>query len=324
MITESPFKPATFAKNPHSQTILGRFLRPNPGLHATAERLELADGDFVDLFHIDGNGPVVLIVHGLAGSIKSGYARALLGRIKEKNWHGVFIQLRGYGTEPNRLPRFYHGGDTSDVVFALNHLKRRFPHKSVFVVGYSIGANIVLKMLGEYGHTGPVTAAIAVSVPFVLQEAVGRLDVGFSKLYQWSLLRELKHNIFEKFSAGNAPVDIERLKQCRNFYQFDNTVTAPLHGFKNADDYYQRSSCRQFLGAIRTPTLIVHSSDDPFMTAKVIPRNKELSCHVQLELSTSGGHVGFLSGTLGAVDFWLENRIIDFIQQAENTPAPSP
>ncbi len=311
MIIPSTFKPLWWLANPHLQTLwpvwFGRCR-----LHGRSERLELDDGDFLDLCWFDGDGPLVVVVHGLEGSIDSHYAGAMMQALQEHGFHGLFMHLRGCSGEPNRLDRSYHSGETGDLAAVVRHAAR-VTGKPVFaMIGYSLGANALLKWLGEGGEQLPLQRAVAVSVPFQLGDAARKLSTGFSRLYQNHLLQRLRRNFRRKFRqrASPLPVDVDTL---RDFYSFDDKVTAPLHGFSSADDYYRQSSSRQYLKNIRVETLILHALDDPFLFEESIPGNEELSQHVTLELSKHGGHVGFIGGRVFP-QRWLEPRIIRFLQ----------
>ena len=311
-MTQSPFKPAWWLPGPHLQTLWPTFCRRKlKNLELRRERFELPDGDFLDLDWVGEKGPLVLLLHGLEGSVRSPYAEGMLQALLKKGWRGLFIHFRGCSGEPNRLERGYHSGETQDLAAVVAMVKAREPSTLLAAIGYSLGGNVLLKWLGETGENNPLSAACAVSVPFELAKAAQRFQEGFSRLYQWHLLRCLRKSISRKFQQ-NGPLNLAAIKTIRDF---DEQFTAPLHGFKGADDYYERSSCRQYLAKIKVPTLLLHAQDDPFMTKEVIPKNEELSAQVQLELSLSGGHVGFISGKLPwKSEYWLEQRVPQFLQ----------
>ena len=278
------------------------------------ERLELPDGDFVDLC-LTGNagGPVVAVFHGLEGCVDSHYVKSVLAAIEKRGWLGVLMHFRGCSGEHNRLARTYHSGDTGDIGFLIDSLHQRFPGVPIAALGYSLGGNALLKYLGEADRNGQVHAAAAVSVPYVLAEGAKRLNTGFSRLYQRRLIGLLKRKIIDKFSDRDCPLDISEILKLNDFFSFDDKITAPLHGFAGVEDYYTRSSSRQYLRSINVPVLLVHARDDPFMTENVIPAEDELSEYVQLELAQTGGHIGFVSGKApGYPVYWLEQRIIEF------------
>ncbi len=307
-----PFVPAWWCRGPHRQTLWPFLVRRIPRVELRLERLELPDGDFLDLdWSINGSGPIVIILHGLEGSSDSKYARGLLKAVHDHGWRGVVMHFRGCSDEPNRLPRSYHSGETGDLAYVVDLLRRREPATPLFVVGFSLGGNVLLKWLGQTGAQTPVNAAVAVSVPFLLGESAKRLDQGFSRVYQWGLMRSMRDAVAEKRRRMKLPLKIEDLSALRTFRDFDEHITAPLHGFAGADDYYEHSSSRQYLKGIQVPTLIIHSRDDPFMTEAVIPQDGELSPAIELELYDNGGHVGFIGGAWPwRPEYWLEGRVL--------------
>jgi Predicted hydrolase of the alpha/beta-hydrolase fold len=311
VIQDSTFVPAGWLPGPHLQTLWPTVVRHPPRVHVRRERLELPDGDFLDLaWTRDTGGPQVLVLHGLEGSVQSPYAAGILFAIAMRGWCGVLMHFRGCSGEMNRLPRSYHSGETDDLQTVVEQLVRRNPETPLAAVGYSLGGNVLLKWLGETGASAPLSAAVAVSVPFLLHEAAERLERGFSRLYQWVLLRHLCCSTERKFRHMKAPLPLPQLRHLKTFRQFDDAVTAPLHGFTGVDDYYAQSSSRRYLSGIHVPTLILHAADDPFMTPSVIPDATELSKSTTLELSPQGGHVGFVSGTCPfRATYWLEERI---------------
>lgn len=314
---KSKFKAAWWLKNPHLQTIFPRLLRSNIKLQVRRERIELPDGDFIDLdWTKNSQGPIVIVLHGLGGSIDSPYAKGIMAAIDNQNWRGVIMHFRGCSGEMNRLPRSYHSGETTDLSYVVNLIKNRFPDTPLYGVGFSLGGNVLLKWLGETGSLNPLKRAVAVSVPFELNKAADHLDQNFSRFYQWWLLQQLKNSTLEKFKNIPAPINLSKVKKSRNFWEFDDYVTAPLHGFLNVQDYYQQSSSRQFIHKIKIPTLIIHALDDPFISPSAIPSATELPPNVTLELSKTGGHVGFISGKkFGKAEYWLDKRIIEYFEE---------
>lgn len=293
------------------QTLWARLMRHAPRPLLQRERMELPDGDFIDLDWMEnGNGPIVIVLHGLEGSSDSPYARGILAAVARRGWRGVVMHFRGCSGEPNRLVRSYHSGDTGDLAYLIEVLRQREPHTPLATVGFSLGGNVLLKWLGKTRGQAPLRAAVAVSVPFVLHSAADRLQQGFSRLYQWRLMRSMRNAVTEKRGRMNLPIKVHDLSTLKNFRDFDEHVTAPLHGFDSADHYYTVSSSRQYLKGITVPTLILHARDDPFMTEAAIPRHDELSETVTLELSRRGGHVGFVAGVWPwHPRYWLEERI---------------
>lgn len=313
------FKPAWWLTNSHLQTIWPALCRGEiKNLPLERERLELPDGDFLDLDWCGKNqtGPLVLILHGFEGSIESHYAKGMLKSICDLGWRGVFMHFRGCSGEPNRLATGYHSGDTHDVDYVVKTLCKREPNTYMAAIGYSLGGNVLLKWLGETGKKNPLKAATAVSVPFDLHKAAVRIEKGFSRLYQWYLVRGARERLIHKFELVKPPFDVSSLTGVIGIRDLDEIYTVPMHGFSSVDEYYTAASSRQYLRSIQVPTLLVQSRDDPFMTEEVIPDQSELSPAVTLEVSETGGHVGFVSGNNPwHPHYWLEERVPEFFKE---------
>ena len=321
MIESNDFSPLWWLNSPHLQTLYPVFFRARPRLDIRPERLELDDGDFLDLAWIDAAGPPVLVLHGLEGSLRSHYAAAVMAALAAGGYRPVLMHFRGCSGETNRLDRAYHSGDTGDLAAVVGHLERVCGEPPFAAIGYSLGGNVLLKWLGERGEDAPVGAAVAVSVPFRLADGARRMGGGLSRIYQRHLIRRLQAGYRRKFAHRPSPlrIDIDRLD---TFWLFDDQVTAPLHGFRDVHDYYARCSSRQFLARIRKPTLIVHAADDPFMFPDTAPTAGELSDRVTLELSRHGGHVGFVGGRWRP-RYWLEPRILRFLDGVRGGEPPT-
>ena len=325
MITTSLFKPAWWLPNGHLQTLWSSLKSRAYEVEKKREKIATPDGDFL---HLDwsgsGHGPIVLILHGLAGSSDSNYIIGLQCAINNFGWRSVAINFRGCSGTPNLTTRGYHSGETEDIALVYNLIKQREPDTPLMAVGFSLGANVLLKWLGQTRQVDLI-AAVAVSVPFLLGRCADRMDTGFSRIYQHKLISELKtylHNKIENFQSLAMHDKAEYLEQLadlnsiNNFWLFDHHITAPLHGFASGKDYYHRSSCRQYLSSIDRPTLIIQAKDDPFMTPDVIPSEEELSPSVTLELSQQGGHVGFVQGhNPFQPKYWLDIRITQWLKQ---------
>jgi predicted alpha/beta-fold hydrolase len=310
----SEFSAPAWLRNPHAQTIWASRFRAIPTLPLRAERLELPDGDFVDLAWCDaGRGPLIVVFHGLEGGVSSPYASGIMAAAHNRGWGTLTMHFRGCSGVANRLPRGYHSGDTGDIRFLLRTLHERHTNRPLAAVGYSLGGNALLKYLGEEGADTPLQAACAVSVPFDLAIAAQRLNSGASRFYQWLLVRTMKRRVYAKLKAMDSPIPVATIMKQRTFRSFDDAVTAPLHGFRNVDHYYAEASCGQYLRDVVVPTLIVHARDDPFLYPEAIPGPDALSEAVRLELSATGGHVGFVCGTPWRPQYWLEQRIPDFL-----------
>ncbi len=317
-VKHSSFKPAWWLPGPHMQTIWPALCRRElKNIVLKRERFELEDGDFIDLDWTEKKeGPIVLILHGLEGSIHSSYAKGMLHAIQQQGWRGVFMHFRGCSGEMNRHPQSYHSGDTKDVARIVDALRQREKCNTVAAIGFSLGGNVLLKWLGEMGADIPLCAAVGISVPFELGKSAARVQQGFSRVYQQHFMRSLRKKIQDKFETQPAPIPLPVLNELHSVREFDDKVTAPLHGFADAEDYYQRCSSRQFLKNIAVPTLLLQSKDDPFMTIDLLPDQQELSSHVKFELTEQGGHVGFVSGFIPWRPlYWLEKRVPEFLSE---------
>lgn len=321
MIITSEFKPAWWLRNAHWQTLYPTLMRNVKAPVDKMERIELPDGDFIDIaWAINGcakDAPLVILLHGLGGSIHSTYAAGLMHVFNQQGWRAVLMHFRGASEEPNRLARAYHSGDTGDLDYLLGLLKQREPHTKKAIVGFSLGGNVLLKWLGEKRQQTLVDTAVAVSVPFQLRLVADKISRGFSRVYQKYLLNRMRQtfNNKKKNLGENLPQAFIDIDQCHCFWTFDEKVTAPLNGFANVHAYYRDSSSLPYLHAIKTPTLIIHAIDDPFMTPDIVPKAKQLSCDVTMELSKTGGHVGFVSGNVpGRPVYWLEQRIPAYLK----------
>lgn len=321
VIVDSSFRPAPWLRGPHRQTLFASKMRPAPPITVEHEDFDLPDGDFIELAWLPDAGqppetPLVVVLHGLTGSIESKYARGLLQQAAVRGWRGVLMHFRGAGRSHNRMPRGYHSGDTGDFRVLLAHLRQRFPDAPLAAVGYSLGGNVLLKYLGEEGKAAALTTGVAVSVPFDLALCARAIDQGLSRAYQRHLIGNMRDALERKFTHMEPPFPLPDLRGLSNFPAFDDAVTAPLHGFADAQDYYASASSGPFLAHITVPTLILHALDDPFMSPEVVPAERELAAPIRLELSRSGGHVGFVSADrLLRPVFWLEQRIPAWLEE---------
>ncbi|TVQ93768.1 MAG: hydrolase [Chromatiaceae bacterium] len=314
-IVPSRFRPAWWLPGAHLQTLWPSLVRPQARSRPPVQqrRIELADGDFIELSSGPRRGPRVLIIHGLEGDLRSHYAGSLFARLAVAGFTPVFMHLRGTGSEPNRLDRSYHSGATEDLMAVLTALAADAEGLPAAAVGFSLGGNLLLKYLGE--RVDPqIPQAIAISVPFVLRDAMLRLNLGLSRIYRRHLLGRLKAGYRRKFHTRAAPLAVD-LDAIGDFNDFDDRITAPLHGFAGAYDYYRRCACRQFLPTIHTPTLIIQARDDPFLFPQSLPCAHELGPGITLELATHGGHVGFIAGHRPWRPlYWLEERVLAHLQ----------
>ncbi len=236
----------------------------------------------------------------------------------KNGFSSVLMHFRGCSGKENLLARSYHSGDSGDASEYITSLTNKHPKSKLFAIGYSLGANMLLKLLGEKKEASLLSAAVAVSPPLQLDICARQMDKGFSKFYQHMLLQDLKASLDKKYDKHdmNSIISLKRenIKKLKTFWDFDGAYTAPVHGFTSAQDYYSKSSSRQYLKNIKQPTLIIHSLDDPFMTPDILPSKNEISSSVMLEVSKKGGHVGFISGSLFKPKYWTEQRIIKFFR----------
>jgi predicted alpha/beta-fold hydrolase len=320
-IVASEFRPAWWLKNRHAQTIYSSLplsRAPRPALQS--EDLELPDGDITVVdWMADGPGPesgapILIILHGLEGSSDSTYARMLLQAAGQHGWRAAVLHFRDCGDYRNRLPRRYHAGETNDIRFFLESLRSGGHDGPMIATGFSLGGNVLLKYLGENGVSTPLDAAVAVSVPLDLHDSARALSHGFSKIYQYYLIKKMKKAIRRKFDQYTAAFDWHRTMAARSFAEFDDAVTAPLHGFSGKDEYYDRCSSNGYLGSIAIPTLIINALDDPFMSPAAVPQPASLPDCVQMEVSEHGGHIGFIDGGMPwQPSYYLPDRIIEFL-----------
>ena len=315
------FTPIPGLSNAHIQTLLPRLLRRHPLFNAYWQRLELPDGDFVDLAWSEnpntaGKKPLFILFHGLEGSFESPYANGLLSAAKEQGWLGVMMHFRGCSDVPNRLEKAYHSGETEDARFFLETIHDRFPNRVKVATGVSLGGNMLVNYLAKYNSNTLLNAATIISAPLDLSACSERIQQGFSRVYQGYLLRSLKTNSIKKLNSTRKHIvglDKDMIAAIPDLLQFDNLITAPLNGYADAQDYYQQCSGLQFLNDINIPTRIIHAKDDPFMTTAVIPTHPLPNC-VHYQLTEHGGHVGFINGSMTKPNFWLEDTINRWFQ----------
>jgi predicted alpha/beta-fold hydrolase len=284
------------------------------------ERLELDDGDFIDIDWLDNSidRPLVIMFHGLEGGSSSHYARSIMGLFQELGWRGAVVHFRGCSGTPNRLPRAYHAGDSEEIDRILHKVRERNQSLGssapLYVIGISLGGNALLKWLGEQGKKAChiIDGAVTVSVPLDLVAAGKALDSGFNRLYTQHFLGTLKKKVLKKLDNFPGLFDAVAVAECTTLYQFDNLVTAPLHGFSNTDEYWVLSSSKPWLKHIQVPTLVINARNDPFMPSSSLPAQTDVSCSVSLEFPAEGGHVGFLSSPFPGNLTWLPERVIRF------------
>ena len=259
---------------------------------------------------------MLLVLHGLEGTARSHYVAGLFAHARARGWRAAVLWFRSCSGEMNRRARFYHSGDTGDLDWLLRVLMEREPEVRVGAVGISIGGNVLLKWLGEQGDAAPkiLTAAVAISVPFDLAACARVMDQGFQKaVYTASFMRSFRVKTRAKAQAHPGFVDLEAALRARTFAAYDRVVTAPLHGFADEVDYWQRASSGPYLGRIRRPTLLLNAVDDPFIPATSLPDPATLPECVQAEFVRHGGHVGFIEGPPWRTRSWAERRAAEYL-----------
>lgn len=311
-------------------------LRSRWGVRLARERVELPDGDFLDLDWVERTAagavsqtaPLVVVLHGLEGSARSGYALQMYRALGREGVAAVGLNFRACSGEPNRLPRLYHSGETGDLAHVLRHLRARHPERALGAMGFSLGGNVLLKFLGERGvaegggaasgspeeRVAGLRAAAAMSVPFDLSAGAEWIERGFSRVYRRYLVWRLHRKVRRKTELLRPHVDVGRILRSRTFREFDDAATAPLHGFAGAEDYYRRSSSAQYVARIGIPTLVIHSLDDPFVPATAVPWEAlRRNSVIETRIEERGGHVGFVTGPPWRPVYWAEREAARFL-----------
>ena len=312
------FKAPWWLRSAHAQTIAGRFLRKTRPLLLTRERWTTPDNDFVDVDfapRIADDAPLVVLFHGLEGSAQRGYALQTYTQLAALGVSAVGLNFRSCSGDINLTARFYHSGETEDIRFVIARLRERYPNAPLGAIGFSLGGNALLKYLGEEGENTPLSAAVAVSVPYDLAAGDAHLAKSrIGKFYVRLFVKSLTQKMEAKKHLLPETCDLEKARRAQTFREFDDAITAPLHGFRDADDYYARSSSKNFIERIRVPTLLLHAEDDPFLPADAIPRAQmQSNAHVTASVQQHGGHVGFIYGSPFVPRFWAEENAARFL-----------
>lgn len=324
--SEYTYTPAWWVPGAHLRTLWGKLVRRLPPLETRVERWAMDDGDEIELRRLEprgsgaSHGGRLLVLHGLEGTIRSHYLRGLLALAHERGWEADALIFRTCNGEMTRTRRLYHSGETTDLDGVVRRLIREHPNQPLALAGFSLGGNVLLKWLGERGEDLPqqVRAAAAVSVPFDLERGSRFIEHGFARVYTRHFLRSLRAKARAKLKHDPGLFDADALERARTLFDFDDAVTAPVHGFADATDYYRRSSSLRFLSAIRCPTLLLSAYDDPFLPPAVLQEVERVARgnrYLTVEFHQRGGHVGFISGRAPwAPHYYAEDRILGFLE----------
>jgi uncharacterized protein len=316
--TSIPYRAPWWLPGGHAQTLYG-VLFAGSKVMWRRERWEAPDGDFIDVDRLPGaaEAPLVAVFHGLEGSSGSHYAGALAREFGRRGWRGAVAHFRGCSGEPNRLPRAYHSGDADEIGWILRRLSAEARGAPLFAAGVSLGGNALLKWLGEDAQARQVVlAAAAVSAPVDLMAAGDALGRGFNLVYTRAFLATMRRKAEEKLERFPGLFDGEAMRRARTLREFDDVVTAPLHGFRDTDDYWTRASAKPVLGRIQVPTLLLNARNDPFLPEAALPGRADVSREVRLEFPEEGGHAAFVSAPFpGNID-WMPRRITGFFEEA--------
>jgi len=319
MYSTSKFKPAWWLTNAHFQTLAAKLFRRKQKLVTNTEKLELPDGDFIDLAWTEkpqknNIRPIVVILHGLEGSKDSHYAKGMLTAIKQRGWIAVLMHFRGCSGKPNRQASSYHSGDIRDISYLTEHLTAHYQQCVFSVLGFSLGGNVLTRYLAQVPNN-PYCSAAVICAPLDLASCSTRINQGFSRLYQKYLLKMLKDSALEKITTKIIiNIKATQLETIKTLYDFDEQITAPLNGFTSAQHYYQQASGNQVMEKIKQPCLFIHAADDPFLNHHFSLPQQKLPEHLTFEVSSHGGHVGFIHGNNPfKPQYWLEQRVPDFL-----------
>lgn len=321
VIENSSYKPPRFIfRNAHLQTIFPSLFRKVRGVSYTRERIATPDDDFIDLDWSEKSSDCcAIILHGLEGNSTRAYMLGMVKAMNRRGWDTVSYNMRGCSGEPNRQFIFYHSGATYDLETVVKHVESTGRYKKLSIIGFSLGGNVTLKYIGEHGKNLPasIRSAAAVSVPVDLESTSYKMALKSNAIYMKRFIKMLHEKIRAKMAQFPDKITDEGYNLIRDFSAYDNRYTAPVHGFRDAKDYWSKSSARQFLSGIAVPTLLINALDDPFLTDKCFPfEEASASSFLVLETPGHGGHVGFISSSKTG-EYWHENRVSSFITSSE-------
>jgi predicted alpha/beta-fold hydrolase len=314
----SPYRAPIWLAGGHAQTIWASYLK-RAALPLRRERIDAPDGDFWDVDWLDAgedaDAPLVVLFHGLEGGAGSHYSRATMRALAARGWRGVIPHFRGCGGEANRLPRAYHSGDHAEIGAMLSAIRARIDSRTtLFAAGVSLGGSALLNWLGRMGERASDTldAAAAIAAPLDLVAAGRSIDTGFNRVYARHFLTTLRPKSLSMAARFPGLLNATKIRAVRTMWEFDDIVTAPLHGFTGTLDYWTRASSKPWLNDVRLPTLVLNARNDPFIPAASLPARREASAAVRLEQPETGGHAGFPAGRFpGHVD-WVPQRLLHF------------
>lgn len=320
VIAKSTYKPPMFCSNTHIQTIVPTLFRKIPDVTYRRERIDTPDGDFIDLdWSKVGSKRLAIVLHGLEGNSTRSYMMGMVRALNRGVWDALAVNFRGCGGEPNRRLQMYHSGETGDLQTIIRHVNGNDNYSALALVGSSLGGNVILKYLGEQNFNTPsiIKAAVTISVPCDLKSSSDRISEFSNYLYLKRFLKMLHEKMKAKALMAPEKISLRDYDKISTLKEFDDRYTAPLHGFKDAYDYYEKSSCRPFLGNIKIPTLLINASDDPFLAPSCYPYEEaKANPNLFLEVPEHGGHVGFMSfGNNG--EYWSETRTVAFLNQLD-------
>jgi uncharacterized protein len=315
-VISSSYKSPFYLFNSHAETIVPSIFRKVNGVYER-ERLELVDGDFLDLDWMRSNNKKLAIIsHGLEGSSERHYSKGMAKYFHERGWDAIAWNCRGCSGEMNRLPRFYHHGATEDIAAVIDYaIQLKYEH--ITLIGFSMGGSMSLKYAGERKGMLPaqVKSAIAFSVPCDLKSSATELDKPSKKFYLNRFLKKLEKKIRAKSVLFPKEISAAGFEQIKTFREFDTRYTAPLHGFTDADDFYNRASSGPYIQGIEIPTLIINALNDPFLPDACYPVElAKKQDNVYLEMPARGGHVGF--SLYGTSESWMEIRAYEFAESS--------
>lgn len=315
METYSNYKPPLWYRNRHVQTVLPTLFRKTGGVSYQRERIQTPDDDFLDLDWSVSKGTILAVVsHGLEGDSQRAYVKGMVRALNKAGIDCLAWNYRTCGGETNRRLRMYHNGCTDDLDLVVRHAIAK-GYAAIVLVGFSMGGNLSLLYLGQQSGQvlGQLKGAVAFSVPMDLKDSARQLARGSNRIYMQRFLRMLHQKVKAKMVLFPDQIDDRGYAQIKDFKAFDDRYTAPIHGFKDAEDYWAKCSCGPLLGRIRVPSLIVNAADDPFLGASCYPNPQTLNPHVRVEVPTYGGHVGFMGRRING-EYWSESRAVAFIQ----------